>query len=67
MQLISQGLPLTRGIAASRALIGGSSLADVGPLLIGEFVLGVIYITIGYAMFRQFEFQAKKRGTLEAF
>ena len=67
MQAISQGLPLTRGIAASRALIAGGSLAEVGPLLLGEFVLGVIYIAIGYAMFRQFEFQAKKRGTLEAF
>jgi ABC-2 type transport system permease protein len=67
MQAISQALPLTRGIAASRALIAGSSLADVVPLLMGEFLLGVIYIAIGYMMFRWFEFQAKRRGTLEAF
>jgi hypothetical protein len=30
-------------------------------------LLGVIYITIGYLMFRWFELQAKRRGTLEAF
>jgi len=67
MQTISGGLPLTRGIAAARALIAGGSLADVTPLLIGEFLLGVIYITLGYVLFRWFEFEAKRRGTLEAF
>lgn len=67
MQSISQFLPLTRGIAAARALIDGGRLADVSGLLAGEVLLGVIYITIGYVMFRWFEVEAKRRGTLEAF
>jgi ABC-2 type transport system permease protein len=67
MQSISQVLPLTRGIAAARALIDGVQLSDVAPLLAGELVLGVVYITIGYVMFRWFEVEAKRRGTLEAF
>ena len=67
MQTVAWGLPLTRGIAASRQLIAGSTLVEVGPLLFGELLLGVVYILLGYSLFRWFEFQAKRRGTLEAF
>lgn len=66
MQAVSQGLPLTRGIAAARAIIDGASLSEVMPLLQVEALIGLIYIFFGYSMFRWFEFQAKKRGTLEA-
>ena len=58
---------MTRGIAAARALIAGGSPADVAPLLLGEFLLGALYIALGYSLFRWFEFQAKRRGTLESF
>jgi len=67
MQSVAWALPLTRGIAASRQLIAGSRLAEVAPLLASEFGLGVLYILLGYSLFRWFEFQAKRRGTLEAF
>jgi ABC-2 type transport system permease protein len=67
MQTVAWGLPLTRGIAAARQLIAGSPLAEVGSLLVGELALGVLYILLGYSLFRWFEFQAKRRGTLEAF
>jgi ABC-2 type transport system permease protein len=66
MRAISDILPLTRGIASARRLISGGTLADVAPLLSGELLLGLTYITLGYSMFRWFEFQAKRRGTLEA-
>jgi len=39
----------------------------VMPLLAGEVLLGVLYILLGFTLFRWFEFQAKRRGTLEAF
>jgi ABC-2 type transport system permease protein len=65
LRLLSQGLPLTRGIAAARALIAGASLSDVAPLLLGELVIGLIYVMVGYRMFRWFEHQAKQRGSLE--
>jgi ABC-2 type transport system permease protein len=67
MQTISWGLPLTRGIAAVRSLVAGASLADVAPLLTGEALIGVVYVLLGYSLFRWFEFQAKRRGTIESF
>jgi ABC-type polysaccharide/polyol phosphate export permease len=66
-QTISMMLPLTRGIESARRIIAGESLRDVLPLLIAEFSIGVIYTTLGYTLFRWFETQAKRRGTLEAF
>lgn len=66
MQSISHALPLTRGIAAARIIVDGGKLAEVMPLLIIELLIGAIYIFIGYFMFRWFETQAKKKGTLEA-
>lgn len=65
MQAISSLLPLTRGIAAARAIIAGGGLAEVAPLLAGEFLIGAIYVLLGYTLFRWFEFQAKRRGSLE--
>lgn len=66
MQSVSQALPLTRGIASARIIVDGGSLAEVMPLLSGELLIGVIYIIVGFVLFRWFEIQAKKRGTLEA-
>jgi ABC-2 type transport system permease protein len=66
-QTISMMLPLTRGIESARRIIAGESLQDVLPLLIAEFSIGVIYTILGYTLFRWFEMQAKRRGTLEAF
>lgn len=66
MRLISMGLPLTRGIAAARRLIEGAALPEIAPLLIGELGIAALYIGLGYSLFRWFEYQAKRRGTLEA-
>jgi ABC-2 type transport system permease protein len=66
MLAVSQLLPLTRGIAAVRAIVAGGGLQDIASLLAGELFLAVMYISLGYTMFRWFEFQAKRRGTLEA-
>ncbi len=66
MRSISDFLPLTRGIAAARSIIAGGNLVQVLPALANELLLGVIYTLLGYVMFRWFETQAKRRGTLEA-
>jgi len=66
IQTISRFLPLSRGITAARRVIAGAPLADVYPLIFQEFLIGAIYILVGYALFRAFEYQAKRRGTLEA-
>jgi ABC-2 type transport system permease protein len=67
MRYISNFLPLTRGITSARSIIDGGSLQSVLPLLGGELLLGAVYITLGYSLFRLFELEAKRRGTLEAF
>jgi ABC-2 type transport system permease protein len=67
MQAVAQALPLTRTIAAARQIIAGASLADVAPLLRAEVGIGVAYILLGYFLFRWFERQAKRRGTLDIF
>lgn len=65
MVAIASALPLTRGIAAARALIAGQSISEVSPLMWGEFLIGAGYLFAGYVLFRWFEYQAKLRGTLE--
>jgi ABC-2 type transport system permease protein len=65
IQAISSALPLTRGIAAARLLVGGASLPEAAPLLWGEFGIGVAYSLLGYFLFTAFEIEAKRRGTLE--
>jgi len=65
MQTISHGLPLTRGIAAAREIIAGGSFSSIAPLLWEELLLGLGYILVGYFLFRWFEAQAKRRGTLD--
>jgi len=65
MRVVSQFLPLTRGIASARSVIAGVRLAEVASLLAGELLVGLVYIFLGYSLFRWFEFQAKRRGTLE--
>lgn len=65
VQAISSILPLTRGIAAARILVGGGSLSSVVPGLAGELGIGLIYGLLGYFLFAAFEVEAKRRGTLE--
>jgi ABC-2 type transport system permease protein len=65
MQVVSNWLPLTRGIQAARALIDGASIQEVAPLLNQEALIGGAYVLAGYLLFRWFEGQARRHGTLE--
>jgi ABC-2 type transport system permease protein len=65
MQFISNIVPLTRGIAASRLLVAGEGMDAVAPLLAQEIGIGLAYGVVGYFMFAAFEIVAKRRGTLE--
>jgi ABC-2 type transport system permease protein len=65
MQFVSNILPLTRGIAASRALAAGATFSDISPLLVSELGIGLVYGLLGYFLFSWFETQAKQKGTLE--
>lgn len=67
MQSVSWALPLTRGIAAARMLVDGTSFSQISPLLWSELGIGLLYGGVGYLLFAWFEIQAKRRGTLEVF
>ncbi|MHB8777050.1 MAG: ABC transporter permease [Anaerolineales bacterium] len=65
LRVISYSLPMTRGIAAARAVLGGADWAAVSSLIQGELLLGALYIAIGYAMFRTLERRSMVSGALD--
>lgn len=67
VQRISYALPLTRGISSARAIVAGSPFVEILPAMGMEFIIGLIFALVGFLLFRTFELQAKKRGTLDVF
>jgi ABC-2 type transport system permease protein len=66
MQVVASLLPITHGLDAARQIAAGAGFSDVSTLLLQEFMIGVGYIAVGYSFFRWIEYQARRRGTLEA-
>ena len=67
VQVISYGLPLTRGVQAARQVAAGASITQVGGLLAGELLVGVVYALCGYALFRWLEGHARRGGLQDAY
>jgi len=67
LQLISYGLPLTRGVEAARQAAAGASLIHVSGLLAGELIVGAVYASCGYVLFRLFETYSRRGGLQEAY
>ena len=67
LQLVAYGVPLTRGIEAAREAVAGASLSQVGGLLAGELLVGVLYAFAGYVLFRVLEAYARRGGLQEAY
>ena len=65
-QVISYGLPLTRGIQAARLAMAGAGWGDIQSLFLGEMGVGLIYMAIGFLMFTQFERLSLVDGQIEA-
>ena len=65
MQEISKVLPLTHGIQAAREVADGSTLGDVSGLVWTEALIGVAYASVAYALLRLFEFDGRRRASLE--
>jgi ABC-2 type transport system permease protein len=65
MSTIAQGLPLTHSIDAARQLADGATLGDVAGLLGAELLVGTVWAVIGYVLLRYFEWEARRRATLE--
>jgi len=66
-QAISFALPMTRGVQAAREAVNGAGLHDVAGLLLGEVVVGAVYVVLGYALFRWLENRARLGGMQEAY
>lgn len=67
VQIISYLLPMTRSIVAARTLVAGGELMQVSGLLLGEVVVGMVYLAIAAMVIKQAERIAVKNGTLELF
>jgi ABC-2 type transport system permease protein len=67
IQVISYGLPLTRGVEAAREAAAGASFARIGGLLAGELLVGALYALAGYLLFRLLEAYARRGGLQEAY
>ncbi len=66
-QRLSAVLPLTRGLAAVRAVFAGEGIDRLLALIGGEALLGVAYLLAGYAIFAALERRARARATLELY
>jgi ABC-2 type transport system permease protein len=65
MQSIAHALPMTHGIEAGREAAAGATLADVDHLIWTELGIAAVYGALGYSLFRFFEFEGRRRATLE--
>lgn len=66
LQTVAFGLPLTRGIMAARLVLDGAGWNAIRYLVVGETLVGAIYILAGYLCFRLIEKRSMNSGTLDA-
>ena len=65
LRQLSEGVPLTHGIAAARHLATGGSFGSVLGLVGAEVLIGIVYAAVGYALIRGTETLSRRRATLE--
>jgi ABC-type multidrug transport system permease subunit len=65
METVGRSVPLTHGIIAARAIAEGAGFSDIGRALATEAALGALYGTAAYLLFRFFEFEGRRRASLE--
>jgi len=67
LQGVGRALPLTHGIEAARDLARGATLDDVSGLVWTEASIGVAYAGLAFLLFRFFEFEGRRTGSLTTF
>ena len=67
LQKISACIPLTHGIEAARAIANGASIGATSDLLLKELLIGEIYLAVGLAMLKFFEYEGRRSASLETF
>jgi ABC-2 type transport system permease protein len=66
LKAISYGLPMTRGIMAARMVLDGAGWSSVSALIVGEVLIGLVYMVIGYFVFIAVEKASMKNGMLDS-
>jgi ABC-2 type transport system permease protein len=64
---IGRLMPLTHGIAAGREVAAGAGLASVSGLVWTELGVGAAYAAIAFTLVRWFEFEGRRRASLETY
>jgi len=67
VQWVANFLPLYRSVAAANMSMGGSLSQEFGRLIGGEFILGMIFYLLAFALIKVMERISIKRATLELF
>jgi ABC-2 type transport system permease protein len=67
LQQVGRVMPLTHGIEAARAVVDGHSLGDVAGLVWTELLIGAVYTTVAFGLFRLFELESRRRAALDAY
>jgi ABC-2 type transport system permease protein len=67
LEAISRSIPLTHGIEAAREVAAGAPLSDVSDLVLTEVAIGALYVVAAFGLFRLFEFEGRRRASLETF
>jgi ABC-2 type transport system permease protein len=67
MSDVAQWLPLTHSIAAARHAANGAGYAAVRGDLVHDLLLGVGYAAAGMLLLRYFEYESRRKATLDVF
>jgi ABC-2 type transport system permease protein len=67
LEQIGKLMPLTHGIAAAREVAAGATLSSVSGLVWTEIAVGAAWGTTGFLLFRWFEYEGRRRASLETY
>jgi ABC-2 type transport system permease protein len=67
LQPMAYWLPLTRGLQAARLALEGAGWGAVRMLILGEALVGGVYILLGFLMFLMIEKRSTRSGSLDAY
>jgi ABC-2 type transport system permease protein len=67
MRAVSQWLPLTHSIAAARHASTGAGYAALRGDLVHDVLLGVGYAAVGMLLLKYFEYESRRKATLDIF
>ena len=66
LRTLALGLPMTRGIQAARLALAGAGWPEISSLVLGELLVGAIYIIVGYLTFVAAEKVSLRNGMLDS-